>query len=371
MINRYNGLIAILIQQRYQQNTLYPTKYNNHYRLTSINMTKQDSSTTIIDIAKRANVTDITVSRAFNHPELVKKETREKILAIAQELNYVPNVFARNLKNKNSRIIGVVTDSTFNPFYVVLIQTVSRLAKEKGYQVMIFDTDSDEKAEQTAIETLVSYKASGILLSPVRDDKAYQPSYLSLIDQHKVPLVFVDRSIYGKDYPGLFLKNFEIGALTGKYLNQQRSENTLIVSGPEHSEISLSRLAGIYDQFTNRKNIHVLYSSYIFSKKDEEYLREKIKELYTPNMYIVGLNGIITAGMYKIISELGLSCRYFSVDLPPYADTYHLSISGVHHDSVYLGKRTAELLFAEIEGGSTKETGSKQIFVNGKLVTYD
>ncbi len=52
----------------------------------------------------------------------------------------------------------MVTDSTFNPFYIVLIQTVSRLAKEKGYQVMIFDSDSDEKAE-TAIETLVSYKA--------------------------------------------------------------------------------------------------------------------------------------------------------------------------------------------------------------------
>ncbi|MEX6383993.1 hypothetical protein AB6F61_13760 [Providencia hangzhouensis] len=118
----------------------------------------------------------------------------------------------------------MVTDSTFNPFYIVLIQTVSRLAKEKGYQVMIFDSDSDEKAEKTAIETLVSYKASGIRRSPVRDDKDYQPSYLSLIDQHNVPLVFVYCSIYGyqNKYSGLFLKNFEIGALTGKFLNQQK-----------------------------------------------------------------------------------------------------------------------------------------------------
>ena len=335
-------------------------------------MSKQDSSTTIIDIAKRANVTDITVSRAFNHPEMVKKETRDKILAIAQELNYVPNFFARNLKNNNSRIIGVVTDSTFNPFYVVLIQTVSRLAKEKGYQVMIFDSDSDEKAEQTAIETLVSYKASGILLSPVRDDKNYQPSYLSLIDQHRVPLVFVDRSIYGygEKYSGLFLKNFEIGALTGEFLSKQHCDNILVVSGPKSSEISISRLSGIYEIFSNRKNFNVLYSSYVFNKKDEAYLREKIQAFYTPNMYIVGLNGIITAGMYKIISELGLSCRYFSVDLPPYADTYHLSISGVHHDSVYLGKLTADLLFSEIEKNSNDNSESKQIFVDGKLVVY-
>ncbi len=65
----------------------------------------------------------------------------------------------------------------------------------------------------------------------------------------------------------------------------------------------------------------------MFNKNDEDYLRKKVQELYTPNMYIVGLNGIITAGMYKIILELGLSCRYFSVDLPP-CRYYHLSISG-------------------------------------------
>ena len=108
----------------------------------------------------------------------------------------------------------------------------------------------------------------------------------------------------------------------------------------------------------------------MFNKKDEAYLRQKVQDLYTPGMYIVGLNGIITAGMYKIIAELGLSCRYFSVDLPPYADTYHLSISGVHHDSVYLGELTTELLFSEIERDTNKGHETKQIFVDGKLVIY-
>ncbi|MCQ8205839.1 hypothetical protein NP569_26490, partial [Vibrio parahaemolyticus] len=82
---------------------------------------------------------------------------------------------------------------------------------------------------------------------------------------------------------------------------EQNSENTLIISGPKNSEISLSRLSGIYARFPNRKNLNVLYSSYMFNKKDEAYLRQKVQDLYTPGMYIVGLNGIITAGMYKII----------------------------------------------------------------------
>ncbi|POC81294.1 LacI family transcriptional regulator, partial [Vibrio vulnificus] len=58
-------------------------------------MSKANPNATIVDIARRARVTNITVARAFNKPELVKPETRERIHAIAKELNYVPNAFAQ------------------------------------------------------------------------------------------------------------------------------------------------------------------------------------------------------------------------------------------------------------------------------------
>ncbi|WP_038909886.1 LacI family DNA-binding transcriptional regulator, partial [Yersinia pestis] len=96
-------------------------------------MSKAYSNATIVDIARRANVTNITVSRTFNQPGLVKQETREKIHAIAKELNYVPNAFAQGLKRSSSQIIGIVTSSMYNPFYSELIQTVSRIARTQCY----------------------------------------------------------------------------------------------------------------------------------------------------------------------------------------------------------------------------------------------
>ncbi|MGP2690134.1 LacI family DNA-binding transcriptional regulator, partial [Serratia nevei] len=117
-------------------------------------MSKANPNATIVDIARRARVTNITVSRAFNKPELVKPETRERIHAIAKELNYVPNAFAQGLKSSSSQIIGIVTSSMYNPFYSGLIKTVSRIARQQGYQIMLFDTDGSEEAEMRAIQAL-------------------------------------------------------------------------------------------------------------------------------------------------------------------------------------------------------------------------
>ncbi|MGL4860558.1 MAG: LacI family DNA-binding transcriptional regulator, partial [Enterobacteriaceae bacterium] len=228
-------------------------------------MTKESNNSTIIDIARRAQVTNITVSRAFNKPHLVKKETREMILSIARELNYVPNAFARGLKNCSSQIIGVVTSSTYNPFYSNLIQTVSRIARNKGYQIMLFDSDGSETAEQDAIHTLFSYQARGILLSAVRDDKAYSPAYLDLADIYQIPLVLIDRDIHAKKLSGVFIDNNAIGLCAGDYLTRQPQERILIIGGPEDSEITKARLAGIIPALQQAgKTVQVLYGDYSF-----------------------------------------------------------------------------------------------------------
>ncbi|MWL74275.1 LacI family DNA-binding transcriptional regulator, partial [Escherichia coli] len=76
---------------------------------------------TITDIARLAGVSSITVSRTFTDPDKVKPKTREKILQIAGEVKYVPNVFAQNIKTAQSPIIGIVTDDTFNQSYAYVI----------------------------------------------------------------------------------------------------------------------------------------------------------------------------------------------------------------------------------------------------------
>ena len=82
----------------------------------------------------------------------------------------------------------------YNPFYSGLIKTVSRIARQQGYQIMLFDTDG-RRAEMRAIQALFGYKARGILLSAVRDDKRYRPAYLELAEVYGVPLILIDRDL--------------------------------------------------------------------------------------------------------------------------------------------------------------------------------
>lgn len=150
-------------------------------------------SATITDVARRVNVTTITVSRAFNKPHLVKPGTLERILAAARELDYVPDAFARSLKRSESLIVGLITASVDNPFYGEMIKAISREAKLHGYTTMLIDTDGLPDLEEKAVQTLLGYRVAGIILSPVSDEPAYQPGYLSVLRNGEVPVVQLDR----------------------------------------------------------------------------------------------------------------------------------------------------------------------------------
>lgn len=332
-------------------------------------MSKANSNATIVDIARRANVTNITVSRAFNKPELVKPETREKIHAIAKELNYVPNAFAQGLKNSSSQIIGIVTSSMYNPFYSGLIKTVSRIARMQGYQIMLFDTDGSEEAEMQAIQALFGYKARGILLSAVRDDKAYRPAYLELAQVYRIPLILIDRDLYNQQLSGVFLNNREIGALAGQYLSEQPERKILIIGGPADSEITLARTEGIIQALEYGKNeIHIINGDYDFISQESE-VRDYLSAPENRPEYIVGLNGIITLGAISLCHELNIyhNVKFFSIDEPPKAGNYGLHIAGVYHDTQMLGEIAAELLFTAIKKPRSDPPFRREFFTGSLL----
>lgn len=333
-------------------------------------MPKAIPNSTIVDIARRAGVTNITVSRAFNKPELVKPATREKIHAIAKELNYVPNAFAQGLKSSSSQIIGIVTSSLYNPFYSSLIQRVSRIARKQGYQIMLFDTDGSEEAENQAIQALFSYKARGILLSAVRDDKQYQPAYLEQAEAYHIPLILIDRDIFNRQLSGVFLNNNEIGMLAGEYLSAQPESKMLILGGPANSEITLSRTAGILDALYGKKNhITIINGDYDFISQEQEVRSWLMQEENQPE-YIIGLNGIITLGAMSICHELNIYPRvkFFSVDKPPGSASYGMRIAGVYHDTEMLGEIAAELLFNAIKTADSDRVIRREFFTGSLLV---
>ncbi|MCB5955867.1 LacI family DNA-binding transcriptional regulator [Enterococcus sp. CWB-B31] len=119
--------------------------------------------TTIIDVAKAANVSKSTVSRVLSGNGYVSKESREKILTAMEELAYSPNLVARNLQSGETKTIGFLAQSYIDPLGVFLSNFIA-IAKSYNYYVTLYFTDGDKKKEIEALNQLKYKQIDGIFL---------------------------------------------------------------------------------------------------------------------------------------------------------------------------------------------------------------
>lgn len=314
------------------------------------------SKPSIKDIAKIAGVTDITVSRAFTSPEKVKKDTREKILRIAQELNYTPNLSARSVRSSKSKIIGLIADDIFNPVYAFLIKELNAIAEREGYSVMIFNTNGCFFSEEAAIKTLISYNAAGAIVSPISDDLINQAHFERLIKSN-IKIIQFDRQ-FSEQLPGVFIDSYYAGELVGS----KAKGNTLIVGGPHNSMITRQRINGILQKLPEDAIPTVVYSDYHFEK-----CCKILKQFNKCNKIrfdcIIGITGLISLA---IISELNVNyddAKLMSIDEIPLSNLYGLHCTHVHHDY----KEWARLVAVNLFNSINKNGNTFRFFIKGTL----
>ena len=118
------------------------------------------------DVAIKAGVSVSTVSRVFSHPNLISEKVREKVLAVAEELHYVPNTNARDLKLNKTNTMGVIISDSENPFYVKVLREFTFLPSNKDIKTFIMFSEEDSEKEYTDIVSLISSKVQAILFTP-------------------------------------------------------------------------------------------------------------------------------------------------------------------------------------------------------------
>ena len=123
---------------------------------------------TLRDVAARAGVSAITVSRALNNSGYVSQETRARVLAVADELNYVPNAVASSLRSNKTQLFALLTEIT-NPFWAVVERSIEDAALEAGYGVILCNTAEDESREARYIDLLMRMRVDGIIIAPTRE----------------------------------------------------------------------------------------------------------------------------------------------------------------------------------------------------------
>ncbi len=148
---------------------------------------------TIKDIAREAGVSPRSVSLVLNNAGRISQSTREKILKIAKEMNYKPNILAKGLVKGKTYLIGVVFPYLTNSFFTNIISKIEEESMADGYDIILGNSSSSLEAEKGAIERMVNRKVDGIICCP---DPRYYEFYDQLL-KTGIPLVQVMTHVKG------------------------------------------------------------------------------------------------------------------------------------------------------------------------------
>lgn len=140
---------------------------------------------TIYDVARESGVSMATVSRVVNGNDNVKPETKEKVLAVIENLNYHPNAVARGLASKKTTTIGVIIPSVTNLFFSSLALGIDDIASMYEYNIILTNSDGDEEKELKVLETLRSKQVDGIIYMGNKITKEFR----SMLSSMKTPMV--------------------------------------------------------------------------------------------------------------------------------------------------------------------------------------
>ena len=142
------------------------------------------------DIAERAGVSVMTVSKALRDEPDVSAATKARLKSLAQEMGYVPDSTAQGLRNRKTRLFGLIIPSLANPIYVRMLLAIQERAYDLGYDVLLGYTLHNPEREETCIHRFLSRRVDGLFVAPVYRIEAESRVYQELLTR-KIPTVIL------------------------------------------------------------------------------------------------------------------------------------------------------------------------------------
>src|SRR5258708_33253390 len=150
---------------------------------------------TIEDVARRAGVSDATVSRVLSNKPHVRPEVRERVMLAVADLGYRPSHVARSLRAMRSSIVGLIISDIQNPFCTALVRPVEDVALAHHHAVFLCNSDEDVDKEYFYIELMQREHVAGVLITPTRENGSHCKKLLDAF----IPVLAVDRRVAAGD----------------------------------------------------------------------------------------------------------------------------------------------------------------------------
>src|SRR3989440_9518225 len=203
----------------------------------------------IKDVAREAGVSTATVSHVINKTRFVSEEVRARVLEAVGRCGYYPNAHARSLASGRTHILGLVVSDISNPFFPELVKSIEAAAFERGYDVMLSNTNYDPERTSNYVRRFIERKLSGVVIMTSELDMA-------LIDElarREVSVVFLDLG-----QPGVHMSNLRVNYEAGieeaiGHLVSLGHAEISFIGGPAHLRSAARR----HEAFCNSMRRHL------------------------------------------------------------------------------------------------------------------
>jgi LacI family transcriptional regulator len=259
---------------------------------------------TIRDVALRAGVSTMTVSRVVNRSNYISPETRTRVEAAIVELGYVPNSLARSLRSKKSKTLALVLTDITNPFFTTVARGVEDTASEQGFSVIFCNTDESPSEESEHLTLLVQKQVDGVLLVPARSSG--EP--VAFLREQHVPVVVVDRRVPDSSVDSVRCDSEEGAYQLLRLLIELGHRRGAVLSGPAAVSTAADRVAGCRRAWTEAgldpEALLACHDDYT-QAGGYRMAQEALNRVPVPTA-IFAANNFIAIGAYRAIADAGL-----------------------------------------------------------------
>ena len=327
---------------------------------------------TIHDVAKKAGVAPITVSRVINNSGYVSDELRKRVNEAIEELGYVPNVLARSLKSKRTNTIALVFTDITNPYFNILARGVEDAASELGYTVIFCNTDESQEQEDKYIQLLLQKQVDGILLVPAETAS----KSIERIRKQETAVVVIDRRIDGMQ-ADIVRGDSEGGAyqLT-EYLIKMGHQRISLLSGPEKVSTSVDRVRGYQRAMRDyglEDAIDYHYGEY--TQKSGRSITEELFSQKIPPTAIFGGNNLITIGALAALRNLKINVpdevAVASFDDIPENLTVKPFMTAIAQPPYEIGQEATKILVSRIKHGEIAPNDYQEVVFPVELIVRE
>lgn len=227
---------------------------------------------TLKEVAALAGVSVSTVSRALDGKSYVSDKTRKAVQQAAKKLEYRPNALAKSLKSGSTHTLALLIPDIQNPYLPMMVRGVEDEARNRGYTLILCNTDESIEAEREYLERLKNRWVDGFIISSMREGA----EHVRALKEESFPVVLTAR-YYGGEFDTVAIDNVEAARAAVEYLLNLGNRRIAIALGNTELNVYRDRLKG-YEKALNDAGMAV-DNNLIVCEKTSEAMMERIAEL--------------------------------------------------------------------------------------------